>query len=514
MLSAAAVFGFASAAYAGDTTDAQTQQQLSGQTQSKQASKKKSNPSDAYAADLPYKAEYKKAAPAPTDDSITIKGVTVYGLIDEGLTYETHGAPLNNLAGGPLNYLIAASSRGSYFGLAPNALSTSFLGIRGKQEVGENLFAIFNLQSGFNPNSGTLSNGIGSIAQNNGRTVGFQDAFGDSAKNGQAFNNAAYFGLSSPIWGTVTLGRQSAISSDNIVNYDPFHNSLAFSLIGFQGFNGGGGDTEERIWDNSIEYKVAVGPVRFGVEAQLRSGAQSGSAGNSYLGDIGFDYAGFSFDFLGGHSEDGVSAAPLSAAQLASVATGPTGIASFQGQVAGTVSDNTFFQALAKYSIGQWKFYAGYENVRQVNPANPLNAGSAISGGFILSAPNNTNFNNPAIRQTSWVGATYAIRSDLDLTAAYYHTDRNSFGATFCADASNGKCSGQIDWVAIAADWRFAKRFDLYGGLTWNQASNGLAAGFIQTSGLNPATGAAGPSGSLGNRASLFSPTVGLRFQF
>ena len=35
------------------------------------------------------------------------------------------------------------------------------------------------------------------------------------------FNNAAYFGLSSPIYGTLTLGRQTALTSDPVVNYDP-----------------------------------------------------------------------------------------------------------------------------------------------------------------------------------------------------------------------------------------------------------------------------------------------------
>jgi hypothetical protein len=289
MLSAAAVFGLATAGHAGELTDTQAQQLIEqnqalskrvADLEKKERKAEKKNASDAYAADLPYKAEYKKAA-APTDDSITFKGVTVYGLFDTGVTYQTHGAPLNSLAGGPIDSLISANSRGAYTGLSPNALSTSFLGIRGKQEIGDNLFAIFNLQSGFNPQDGQLSNGIGSIAQNNGRPLALQDSFGDSAKNGQAFNNAAYFGLSSPIYGTLTIGRQSAISSDNIVNYDPQHNSLAFSLIGFQGFNGGGGDTEQRIWDNSIEYKVAVGPVRFAAEGQLRSGAQSGDTGGA-----------------------------------------------------------------------------------------------------------------------------------------------------------------------------------------------------------------------------------------
>jgi predicted porin len=526
MLSAAAVFGLATAGHAGELSDSQAQQLIEqnqalskrvADLEKKERKTEKKNASDAYAADLPYKAEYKKAA-APTDDSITFKGVTVYGLFDLGVIYQTHGVPLNNAAGSGLAYLLAAASRGPYAGLAPNALSSSFVGIRGKQEVGDDLFAIFNLQSGFNPESGTLANGVGSISQNNGVPLALQSNASDSAKNGQAFNNAAYFGLSSPIWGTVTLGRQSGISSDNVVNYDPQHNGIAFSLIGFQGYNGGGGDTQQRILDNSIEYKVAVGPVRFAAEAQLRSGAQSGDTGNSIQADIGFDYAGFSFDFLGGHEDDAVQAAALSAAQVAAAATG--GVASYTGAVAGTVSDNTFFQALGKYSIGQWKFYAGYENVRRVNPSNPLATGSTISGGFILVNPINNGFLTPEVRQTGWVGATYAVRSDLDLTAAYYHEDKNSFAVSAannpnanCTTAAFSGCSGQIDWVSFVADWRFAKRFDLYAGLTWQQVSNGLAAGFIQTSGTT-AAGAAGPSGSLGNRASLFAPTAGLRFQF
>ncbi len=33
-------------------------------------------------------------------------------------------------------------------------MSTSFIGLRGKQEIGDNLYAVFNLQTLFNPASG------------------------------------------------------------------------------------------------------------------------------------------------------------------------------------------------------------------------------------------------------------------------------------------------------------------------------------------------------------------------
>ena len=132
---------------------------------------------------------------------------------------------------------------------------------------------MFNLQAGFNPESGVLSSGIGSVVQK--KTTDWPSArrnsFGNSAKNGQAFNNAAYAGLSSPVYGTLTYGRQSALTSHAVVNYDPMLSSVAFSVIGFPGATSSAGDTENRIWDNSFEYRVNVGPFRFAAETMLRT---------------------------------------------------------------------------------------------------------------------------------------------------------------------------------------------------------------------------------------------------
>ena len=87
------------------------------------------------------------------------------------------------------------------------------------------------------------------------------------------FNNVAYFGVSSPTYGTFTMGRQSALTSDLVVNYDALSGSNAWSVITFEGATGGGGDTEDRIYDNSYEYRLNVGPVRLAAEAQLGTAA-------------------------------------------------------------------------------------------------------------------------------------------------------------------------------------------------------------------------------------------------
>jgi predicted porin len=271
----------------------------------------------------------------------------VYGDIDLGLTYQNHGAPLSSQAGAPLDYLVSKNSNGSYFGVGPNAMSNSFIGLRGKQEIADGLYAVFNLQTLFNPENGTLTNGIGSIQQNNGLSLSQQNAFGDSSKAGQAINNVAYAGLSSPIYGTLTFGRQTALTSDAVVNYDPISGSNAFSVITYQGSTGGGGDTENRVYDNSFEYRVNVGPVRFAVETQLQNGGNSGT-GNAFEGDVGFDYMGFSFDALGSKVDDAISAAPMSAAQVATLNATPS-VPQGIGAVAATVSDNTAFMLVAKY---------------------------------------------------------------------------------------------------------------------------------------------------------------------
>ena len=171
------------------------------------------SPVDAMAADLPYKAAVK--AKPPENDDICIKGICVYGNFDMGATYIQHSAPFAAVAGGPLDTLVSKNGAiGSYFGVGANQISTSFIGLRGKQEIADNLYAVFNLQTLFNPASGMNASGTGSIVANNGISTNFalQNSFGNSSKGGQMFNNAAYFGISSPTYGTFTMGRQSALT--------------------------------------------------------------------------------------------------------------------------------------------------------------------------------------------------------------------------------------------------------------------------------------------------------------
>ena len=532
-----AVFAFTAMAHADELTDIQAQsKQLREQNQAlmkrltdlekrqqklekqpvAQAAVPHINPTEAMAADLPYKAVVK--APPVTDDSICWHGVCIYGNFDAGLTYQNHGNPLNAFESP--QFLVEKASNGSYFGASDNAFSASFIGLKGKQEIADNLYGVFNLQTLFNPLSGMNFNGPGGIAQNNGLGAApflqNANAYGDSSKGGQMFNNAAYFGVSSPVYGTFTMGRQSALSSDMIVNYDPLAGAGAFSVITFEGASGGGGYTEDRILDNSYEYRLNVGPVRLAVEAQIRNGGNS-TVGNAFQGDIGFDYMGLSMDFLGGKTRDGIGVgAALSAAQVASVAAASCSL----GCLSAVVSDNTVFQAAARYTIGPWKLFGGYEMIRYQNPDNPLVPGAFAEGGYNVAFTNNGFYVTDKILQVFWVGARYAITRDLDVTGAYYGERQNNFvtnvpgaGANLganCNTSISPGCSGHVDQVSIAFDWRFARHMDMYAGVSYIQKTGGFVNGYnLTATNLNSAA-----TYNTFNKASTYDPTIGLRYQF
>ena len=434
--------------------------------------------------------DYKKAPPFPADDgSLTYRGITLYGTIDMGLGYQTHGTPLNGSAGFGLEYLISKNSNHPYFGLAPNALSASNVGLKGVEEVYPGLSVVFNLQTSFVPTSGKLADGLASIVQNNGVPLASQTSNADSSKAGQVFNTAAYAGLSSPTYGTLTFGRQNALTLDGVLAYDPMGGSGAFSLIGFQGATAGMGDTENARLDSSLKYRVNLGPFRAAAAGQV---APSGDGTRNVVeGQLGVDYLGASFDAIYSHVNDAISAAPFA------VGVTPT-LAQFEnvgaGLVAGTVSDNTSLMLLARYAIGPVKLYAGYENIQFANPNTPLVAGSTIIGGYTLGTVNNTAFTNNKDLQVFWTGAKYAVSSEIDLSAAYYHEEQNSFQGNGCTNNTFAACSGQLDAVSFLADYRFTKRFDVYAGIMFSHVANGLSNGFLNTSTIDP--------------------TVGLRFQF
>src|SRR4051812_49566911 len=116
---------------------------------------------DAWAADtMPIKAPPAAAASAPklctdpwdfvaTDCQLTWQGITVYGTIDAGVGWQSHGAPFDSLSAVGASYLVQKQNRSSRWSLSPNALTNSTIGIKGTRLIGGNASPVVSVVAGF-----------------------------------------------------------------------------------------------------------------------------------------------------------------------------------------------------------------------------------------------------------------------------------------------------------------------------------------------------------------------------
>ena len=463
----------------------------------------------AHAADLPsyYKATPTPAAPlAPasctnatdfilTDCALAYYGITVYGTIDIGGGYETHGTPFNKDLHTGVEELVQKNSNRAQWLLTPNGLSQSNIGIKGNETITPGLNFIFDLNFGFDPYSLNVANGPKSLLDNNGVPLALQTSNANSSRAGQFYNGVGYAGLSSPTYGTLTVGRQNSLELDGVNAYDPMGGSYAFSVIGWQGTAVGSGDTENARISTAVKYRLNVGDdwFRIGAMAQVGGYEQNNAAQGEYGAQIGKD---FDFGASGKLSVDGIFTYDKGAVKAASLAAGSAAFAAAPDTLAATISDNTSGMLLAKYTYQKLKLFAGYEFISFANPSSPLTSDFTNIAGIPVLFGNisQTGFVHDEHLQIMWTGARYAFTSTLDGGVAYYHYDQNSFGKTFCGDNSASTCAGTLDAVSVNVDWKFAKKFDVYAGMMFSQVRNGLANGYLFRSNL--------------------APTAGLRFQF
>jgi predicted porin len=260
--------------------------------------------------------------------------------------------------------------------------------------------------------------------------------------------------------------------------------SYAFSVIGYSGATAGMGNTENARLDDSVKYTYAHGPLRVGGLYQFsRRGGDNSNGGAAAQLDVGFDYNGFSADFLYGYKNGAISASPLSAAQLAT-----PGVK--RDSLAASVSDTTAWAANGSWTNGPWKLSGGYEHIEFENPEHPLVPGFSGLGGYEFSFVNNTAYSaHHRVLQVSWFGAKYQISKELSITGAYYHYDQNSYGAVRCSNTSAGTCEGTLDAYSVMGDYRFTKRFDIYAGVMYSTVHDGLASGYLHDNSADPMVG-------------------------
>ncbi len=470
---------------------------------------------------------------ATTDCALTWHGITLYGAYDVGVGYVSHGLPENGY-----NYegesLVNRNGYQHRFLVAPNNLSQTGLGIRGKEEFLPGWSVVFNASTGINPQSGLLANAPATDTVNNGLPRGSYSIAIDGARGGQPFNDEFYGGISSAHFGTLTFGRQRALGTDVMLLYDPAVGAYAFSYIGYNGTMAGGGDTDDTRWDDALKYRLIYGPVHFAAMYKFANGSAgcySTSAtwtaatctpeqahNNAYGFDLGGNYGKFFADVVFQHYNQAISVLnPLLGAQSPtqpyqsttdSINTNPitgTNVIDPNNTVYGIVTDNNAVMLTARYTWNRLKLFAGYEYIWQNNPADPLGVGASDQGGYFMSGVEDNNLDSEKLVQIWWTGGKYAIDSKTDLTVAWYQQRQNDFRVPqTCSPAAGfrSSCAGNLNEGSVYADHHFTKRFDGFAGIAYSYVNGGLGIAIPHGPGVPY------------NYNSNFAPTIGGRFAF
>jgi predicted porin len=183
--------------------------------------------------------------------------VTLYGLIDAGVTF------VNN-QGGDTNYRMDSG-----------IMNGNRWGLKGREELNDNLAAIFRLESGFSLDNGNQ---------------------GQDAQGRKIFGRQAYAGLDIKDVGAVTFGRQYDFMAD-IGDYTTagtqFGSNYMLESSGVFHTDTGFGDraTGARL-DNTIKFQsnnIGGTGITAGVMVGLGENAQNKKLGRSFSASVGFD---------------------------------------------------------------------------------------------------------------------------------------------------------------------------------------------------------------------------------
>jgi predicted porin len=286
--------------------------------------------------------------------------VTLYGIADVGVEY------LNNTSAG-----------GSQVREASGNLSGSRWGLKGVEDLGGGLQAIFVLENGFNINDGTTSQSTRGLGTNPTTTS-------------RLFGRQAWVGLTY-LGQQLTFGRQNALIYEQAIVFDPMGVSSRYSALSVDYA------LAARI-DNSAKYTGKFGPV-------------TAQAMYSTRYDTGY-----------GAEVPGAQITGRFFSGAVTYASGPfAATAVYEQRNSNTVATNTSTErramAAATYAFGPVKGFAGYRYLRASNtflPANPI----AVANGSAANAAN-----------LYWLGAQYLITPAFQLTAVGYYQDVHSTGA-------------------------------------------------------------------------------------
>jgi predicted porin len=440
----------------------------------------------ALAAAVPAVAQQKTGPGVDSEDSLTWQGITLYGVVDLGFQYDTHSAPFTPYRPSASGNIVRQNSYESVSGLTPSNMGQSRIGLQGVEPVSEEWAAMFQVETFFNPQSGQIADSLKSLAANNGKSLIHQSVGVDGSSAGQLFQTA-YAGFKSEHYGELTFGRQISLLAQGAIKYDPNYMSSAFGLLGASNTYVGGGSSEDNRLDSTAKYLLHFGDLLH-VGALYKFNGANGAGRTAVQADVGGSFAGVDLDAYYSKVRSSITASALSAAELGALPPEYTA----SSALAATVSNNTAYALMARYQLSSFKLFAGYENIKYVNPTTPLSAGFTDIGDYVLAFVNNTAYNNPKILQIYWGGVRYAVIPQLELTAAYYGVHQSAYGSgaqAGCTSNAHSTCSGNLETLSFDADYRFNVHFDVYAGAMYSGAHDGLASGYLNTTNINPTIG-------------------------
>ncbi|HJU83424.1 MAG TPA: porin [Holophagaceae bacterium] len=411
--------------------------------------------------------------------------ITVYGVLDGGVASVDHTLGFDPWHSLGVNPSATSKADKSAIGGFTGGISPSRLGIKGSTKINDDLSGVFGLETGFNLQSGNLTNAGEGVAQNTGAGGVNSDS---SAVSGQLFGRGAWVGLSSKTWGQVTFGRHTSWMLDIIGNYDALQGAQMFTPIGYSGSYGGGGRTEDSRVDSSIKYSLKFdNGINLGLLHSF--GGVAGASGSRSADQLvaGYEKGAFGFqvayekynDAFKAGNPDGTAAHPL-------------------GTLTVTALDTKAYMATVRYRIGDLFLSAGYEREQFTNPSNPVEDATLTSlYGQVVNSVNVTPFTikdaaGNVIGEAEqtwnvyWIGANYNVTKEFNIAVGYYQVSQNdwSLGTT---PAGSAKSSGKSKYMSALLDYRFSPRFDMYLGYMGNNVDGGMGFGYMHDS--NAVTG-------------------------
>ncbi|CAG9175561.1 porin [Cupriavidus pampae] len=276
--------------------------------------------------------------------------VTLYGIVDQSIRYQTNADAANH----------------SQTQLTNGAITNSRWGLKGAEALGNNLKAIFQLENGFDPDTGRAN------------------------QNGSLFGRQAYVGLSGD-FGAVKLGRQYTEGFNFFGDYDPLtignydNNAWPFFLTQFRN-------------NNVVSYSGAFSGLSVG--ASYGFGEVPGSTTkSSYWG------ARAAYEF------------------------GPFGFGGVYQEIKDINSNKQqMWGAAGKYTIGPAKLFLGYVGGRDSTGTLDANFFSPNPSKLPPAATRNYGA-NPRQDMIGYIGATYQATPALAVTGVFYGDHiKNAYG--------------------------------------------------------------------------------------